>query len=199
RPPPPPTGMRAMARPYPPGAPPWGSPDPSGLTGAPPRGSPAVTACPGDRLGFPHPCPTPSPSTRPGGGPWPPRGRPPGPAPARPARRPCGPPWNGSGPSRSIPSTWAPAATSWSWPPAPAPMNRAPSTGSTVAPRSPELVLAARAGPHDRAAFDRLVYRRRAGFEYWGHAASFLPMASYRLCLPPEGGRTQGPPGRGGG
>ena len=53
-----------------------------------------------------------------------------------------------------------------------------------VVARSHELVLAARAGPHDRAAFDRLVYRRRAGFEYWGHAASFLPMASYRLCLP---------------
>jgi uncharacterized protein YcaQ len=28
------------------------------------------------------------------------------------------------------------------------------------------------------------VYRRRAGFEYWGHAASFLPMDRYRLCLP---------------
>jgi uncharacterized protein len=53
-----------------------------------------------------------------------------------------------------------------------------------VVARSHELVLAARAGPHDRAAFDRVVYRRRAGFEYWGHAASFLPMASYRLCLP---------------
>jgi uncharacterized protein len=53
-----------------------------------------------------------------------------------------------------------------------------------VVARSHELVLAARAGPHDRAAFDRLVYGRRAGFEYWGHAASFLPMASYRLCLP---------------
>ena len=53
-----------------------------------------------------------------------------------------------------------------------------------VVARSHELVLAARAGVHDRAAFDRVVYRRRAGFEYWGHAASFLPMASFRLCLP---------------
>jgi uncharacterized protein YcaQ len=53
-----------------------------------------------------------------------------------------------------------------------------------VVARSHELVLQARAGPHDRAAFDRLVYRRRAGFEHWGHAASFLPMAHYRLCLP---------------
>jgi uncharacterized protein YcaQ len=53
-----------------------------------------------------------------------------------------------------------------------------------VVARSHELVLHARAGAHDRAAFDRVVYRRRAGFEYWGHAASFLPMAHYRLCLP---------------
>jgi uncharacterized protein len=53
-----------------------------------------------------------------------------------------------------------------------------------VVARSHELVLAARAGPHDRTAFDRVVYRRRAGFEYWGHAASFLPMDRFRLCLP---------------
>jgi uncharacterized protein YcaQ len=53
-----------------------------------------------------------------------------------------------------------------------------------VVARSHELVLHARAGAHDRAAFDRVVYRRRAGFEYWGHAASFLPLAHYRLCLP---------------
>ena len=53
-----------------------------------------------------------------------------------------------------------------------------------VVARSHELVVAARAGPHDRTAFDRLVYRRRAGFEYWGHAASFLPMDRFRLCLP---------------
>jgi uncharacterized protein YcaQ len=53
-----------------------------------------------------------------------------------------------------------------------------------VVARSHELVLAARAGPHDRTAFDRLVYRRRAGLEYWAHAASFLPMDRYRLCLP---------------
>jgi uncharacterized protein len=53
-----------------------------------------------------------------------------------------------------------------------------------VVARSHELVLAARAGAHDRDAFDRVVYRRRAGFEHWGHAASFLPMAHYRLCLP---------------
>jgi uncharacterized protein len=53
-----------------------------------------------------------------------------------------------------------------------------------VVARSHELVLAARAGPHDPAAFERLVYRRRAGFEHWGHAASFLPIGLYRLFLP---------------
>ena len=53
-----------------------------------------------------------------------------------------------------------------------------------VVARSHELVLAARVGPHDRTAFDRVVYRRRAGFEYWGHAASFLPIDQFRLCLP---------------
>jgi uncharacterized protein len=53
-----------------------------------------------------------------------------------------------------------------------------------VVARSHELVLASRAGPHDPAAFERLIYRRRAGFEYWGHAASFLPVETYRLFLP---------------
>jgi uncharacterized protein YcaQ len=53
-----------------------------------------------------------------------------------------------------------------------------------VVARSHELVLASRAGPHDPAAFERLIYRRRAGFEYWGHAASFLPIETYRLFLP---------------
>ena len=53
-----------------------------------------------------------------------------------------------------------------------------------VVARSHELVLAARVGAHDPAAFERLVYRGRAGFEYWGHAASFLPIEHYRLFLP---------------
>jgi len=53
-----------------------------------------------------------------------------------------------------------------------------------VVARSHELVLASRVGAHDPAAFERLVYRRRAGFEYWGHAASFLPLDSYRWFLP---------------
>jgi uncharacterized protein len=53
-----------------------------------------------------------------------------------------------------------------------------------VVARSHELALAARAGAHDPAAFDRVVYRRRAGFEYWGHAASYLPVEAFRWFLP---------------
>lgn len=53
-----------------------------------------------------------------------------------------------------------------------------------VAARSHELVLAARTGPGAAAGFERLVYRDRAAFEYWGHAASFLPISTYRLFLP---------------
>ena len=53
-----------------------------------------------------------------------------------------------------------------------------------VVARSHELVLASRAGAHDPAAFDWLVYRRRAAFEYWGHAASFLPIELFRLFIP---------------
>ena len=53
-----------------------------------------------------------------------------------------------------------------------------------VVARSHELVMAARAGAHDPTAFDRVVYGRRAGFEHWGHAASFLPVEAYRWFLP---------------
>lgn len=31
---------------------------------------------------------------------------------------------------------------------------------------------------------DRLLTRERAVFEYWSHAAAYLPMSSYRFCLP---------------
>jgi uncharacterized protein len=53
-----------------------------------------------------------------------------------------------------------------------------------VVARSHELVLAARTGAGASALFDKVVYRDRAGFEYWGHAASFLPIETYRLFLP---------------
>jgi uncharacterized protein YcaQ len=50
--------------------------------------------------------------------------------------------------------------------------------------RSQELVPAARIGPCSLAEMLRAVYEQRRGFEYWGHAASWLPMAEYRYFLP---------------
>src|SRR4029453_11679919 len=65
-----------------------------------------------------------------------------------------------------------------------------------VVARSHELVLGARAGAVPEALFDRVVYRQRAAFEYWGHAASYLPMETYRLFLPRvrRGGAPPAPP-----
>lgn len=42
--------------------------------------------------------------------------------------------------------------------------------------RSHYLPIYARLGPYPRELLDRLVYQRRAAFEYWGHAASVLPI-----------------------
>jgi uncharacterized protein len=42
--------------------------------------------------------------------------------------------------------------------------------------RSHYLPLYSRLGPYSRELLDRLTYRRRAAFEYWGHAASVLPI-----------------------
>ncbi len=42
--------------------------------------------------------------------------------------------------------------------------------------RSHYLTLYSRLGPYDPALLDDVVYRRRQGFEYWGHAASLLPV-----------------------
>jgi uncharacterized protein len=53
-----------------------------------------------------------------------------------------------------------------------------------VVARAHELVLAARLGEHRPELFDQVVYRHRAGFEYWGHAASYLPIGLWRLFLP---------------
>jgi uncharacterized protein YcaQ len=54
-----------------------------------------------------------------------------------------------------------------------------------VVARSHELVLAARTGsPEAAEVFARAIYHHRVGFEYWGHAASFLPVETYRLFLP---------------
>jgi uncharacterized protein YcaQ len=53
-----------------------------------------------------------------------------------------------------------------------------------VVARSHELVLAARTGVGSADLFSKAVYQQRVGFEYWGHAASFLPIEAYRLFLP---------------
>jgi hypothetical protein len=42
--------------------------------------------------------------------------------------------------------------------------------------RSHYLPTFSRLGPYPRELLDRLTYRRRAAFEYWGHAASVLPI-----------------------
>lgn len=43
-----------------------------------------------------------------------------------------------------------------------------------VVARAHELTLWSRFGPYDRAALDRLVYGKRALFEYWAHAACLI-------------------------
>jgi uncharacterized protein YcaQ len=53
-----------------------------------------------------------------------------------------------------------------------------------VLARPHELVPFARLGAFSPAALAEAVYVRRRGFEYWGHAASLLPMAEYRYFLP---------------
>jgi uncharacterized protein len=44
-----------------------------------------------------------------------------------------------------------------------------------VLDRAHYLTVWSRFGPYDRAALDRLVYRRRLLFEYWAHAACLVP------------------------
>ena len=44
-----------------------------------------------------------------------------------------------------------------------------------VVDRAHYLTLWSRFGPYDRAALDRMVYRRRTLFEYWAHAACLVP------------------------
>src|SRR5918912_391254 len=46
------------------------------------------------------------------------------------------------------------------------------------------LVPFARLGPYSVADLQRSIYTDRRGFEYWGHMASWLPMAEYRYFLP---------------
>src|SRR5262249_37751272 len=48
-----------------------------------------------------------------------------------------------------------------------------------VVARSPYLVMWSRLGPHDATRLDTALYPERTTFEYWGHAASILPLAEY--------------------
>lgn len=64
-----------------------------------------------------------------------------------------------------------------------------------VVARSHELALYSRLGPYRPADLHRVAYRRRAVFEYWGHAASWLPMAEYRWFLPRMLARRERPRG----
>ncbi len=52
--------------------------------------------------------------------------------------------------------------------------------------RSHYVTLWSRLGRYDPAAFDRLIYdpTQRRLFEYWGHAASILPLTGYRFRQP---------------
>lgn len=52
--------------------------------------------------------------------------------------------------------------------------------------RSHYLTLWSRLGSYDRADYDRLIYQpgERRLFEYWGHAASIMPLKDYRYHTP---------------
>lgn len=50
--------------------------------------------------------------------------------------------------------------------------------------RAHHHVLWSRVGDYSPALLHELVTRDRAVFEYWSHAASYLPMRDYRYCLP---------------
>jgi uncharacterized protein YcaQ len=67
-----------------------------------------------------------------------------------------------------------------------------------VVKRSHYLVLWSRLGNYDPAALDRLLFAedQRRLFEYWGHAASIIPLEHYRYSLP-QMIRTREQPGRG--
>ena len=46
------------------------------------------------------------------------------------------------------------------------------------------LVPFARLGPYSTQALHTSIYKDKRGFEYWGHMASWLPIAEYRFFLP---------------
>src|SRR6202165_5214073 len=53
-----------------------------------------------------------------------------------------------------------------------------------VLARNHLLVPFSRVGPYSIPELHTAIYQERRGFEYWGHMASWLPMAEYRYFLP---------------
>lgn len=53
-----------------------------------------------------------------------------------------------------------------------------------VLARNHLLVPVARIGPYSVEDLHNAIYAEKRGFEYWGHMASWLPMAEYRYFLP---------------
>jgi uncharacterized protein YcaQ len=53
-----------------------------------------------------------------------------------------------------------------------------------VVARSQELVPFARLGAYSVTGLSGAIYEQRRGFEYWGHMASWLPIADFRYFLP---------------
>jgi uncharacterized protein len=53
-----------------------------------------------------------------------------------------------------------------------------------VLARNHLLVPFARLGPYSVDALHHAIYQQKRGFEYWGHMASWLPIAEYRYFLP---------------
>lgn len=54
----------------------------------------------------------------------------------------------------------------------------------SVVVRPQDLVSFSRMGSTPPAKLHQAIYEKRRGFEYWGHAASWLPMSEYRWFLP---------------
>src|SRR6202521_1730071 len=54
-----------------------------------------------------------------------------------------------------------------------------------VLARNHLLVPFSRLGPYSVSELHASIYTQRRGFEYWGHMASWLPIAEYRYFLPP--------------
>ncbi len=53
-----------------------------------------------------------------------------------------------------------------------------------VVARSHEILPFSRLGSYPLGVMQRAIYRERRGFEYWGHMASWLPLADFRYFIP---------------